>query len=143
MDNIMQAARRESAIETMHDVWFNKDLAKDLTRAEAVDYLVEMMLKEPDFWGVTTREEVEKEIYKCFPDMLSDENDVYYKFYRQGVMEELIRALKAMDLVDLMGKEMIIEYLVNQIMQSPECRIYDRKQAKVEAEEFVNKSLEK
>lgn len=143
MDNIMQAARRESAIETMHDVWFNKDLAKDLTRTEAVDYLVEMMLKDPDFWGVTTREEVEKEIYKCFPDMLSDENDVYYKFYRQGVMEELIRALKAMDLVDLMGKEMIIEYLVNQIMQSPECRIYDRKQAKVEAEEFVNKSLEK
>lgn len=143
MDNIMQAARRESAIETMHDVWFNKDLAKDLTKAEAVDYLVEMMLKEPDFWGVTTREEVEKEIYKCFPDMLSDENDVYYKFYRQGVMEELIRVLKAMDLVDLMGKEMIIEYLVNQIMQSPECRIYDRKQAKVEVEEFVNKSLEK
>lgn len=143
MDNIMQAARRESAIETMHDVWFNKDLAKDLTRTEAVDYLVEMMLKEPDFWGVSTREEVEKEIYKCFPDMLSDENDVYYKFYRQGVMEELIRALKAMDLVDLMGKEMIIEYLVNQIMQSPECRIYDRKQAKVEVEEFVNKSLEK
>lgn len=143
MDNIMQAARRESAIETMHDVWFNKDLAKDLTKAEAVDYLVEMMLKEPDFWGVTTREEVEKEIYKCFPDMLSDENDVYYKFYRQGVMEELIKVLKAMDLVDLMGKEMIIEYLVNQIMQSPECRIYDRKQAKVEVEEFVNKSLEK
>lgn len=143
MDNIMQAARRESAIETMHDVWFNKDLAKDLTRAEAVDYLVEMMLKEPDFWGVTTREEVEKEIYKCFPDMLSDENDVYYKFYRQGVMEELIKVLRAMDLVNLMGKEMIIEYLVNQIMQSPECRIYDRKQAKVEAEEFVNKSLEK
>lgn len=143
MDNIIQAARRESAIETMHDVWFNKDLAKDLTRTEAVDYLVEMMLKEPDFWGVTTREEVEKEIYKCFPDMLSDENDVYYKFYRQGVMEELIRVLKAMDLVDLMGKEMIIEYLVNQIMKSPECRIYDRKQAKVEAEEFVNKSLEK
>lgn len=142
MDNIMQAARRESAIETMHDVWFNKDLAKDLTKAEAVDYLVEMMLKEPDFWGVTTREEVEKEIYKCFPDMLSDENDVYYKFYRQGVMEELIRVLKAMDLVDLMGKEMIIEYLVNQIMQSPECRIYDRGQAKDEAEEFVNKSLE-
>lgn len=143
MDNIMQAARRESAIETMHDVWFNKDLAKDLTRTEAVDYLVEMMLKDPDFWGVSTREEVEKEIYKCFPDMLSDENDVYYKFYRQGVMEELIKVLKAMDLVDLMGKEMIIEYLVNQIMQSPECRIYDRKQAKVEAEEFVNKSLEK
>lgn len=142
MDNIMQAARRESAIETMHDVWFNKDLAKDLTKAEAVDYLVEMMLKEPDFWGVTTREEVEKEIYKCFPDMLSDENDVYYKFYRQGVMEELIRVLKAMDLVDLMGKEMIIEYLVNQIMQSPKCRIYDRGQAKNEAEEFVNKSLE-
>lgn len=142
MDNIMQAARRESAIETMHDVWFNKDLAKDLTRAEAVDYLVEMMLKEPDFWGVTTREEVEKEIYKCFPDMLSDENDVYYKFYRQGVMEELIKVLKAMDLVDLMGKEMIVEYLVNQIMKSPRCRIYDRQQAKVEAEEFVNNSLE-
>lgn len=142
MDDIMRTARRESAIETMYDVWSDKDVAQDLTRAEAVDYLVEMMLREPDLWGVSTREEVEKEIYRCCPDLLSDDEDVYYKFYRQGIMEYIMNSLKSMDLVNFMGKEMTIEYLAERLMNSPACQIRNEEQAKHEAEEFVNKSLE-
>jgi hypothetical protein len=141
MSDIMKTARRESAIETMYEVWSDDDVAKDLTKKEAVDYLVNMMVKEPDFWGVTTREEVEKEIYKCYPELLLDDEDSYYKYYRQGVMEELIKVLKAMELIEIMGKDLIIEYLVNQIMKDQKCKIYNRKQAKNEAEHVIWQQL--
>lgn len=141
MSDITKTARRESAIETMYEVWADEDVAKDLTKKEAVDYLVDMMVKEPEFWGVSTREEVEKEIYRCYPDLLLSDDDSYYKYYRQGVMEELIKVLKAMELIEIMGKDLIVEYLVNQIMKDSKCKIYDEERAEKEAERVIRQQL--
>lgn len=144
-DEMMQESHRKGSINTMYEVWSEKKLTRDMTRSEVVEFLKEMMLKEPDFYGATTEDQVVEAIDKYQPELLREKKDatVLIKEMREQAYTEgyVVGAYDEMKEHDMSDEETRLE-LIKMVQKQPRCGVHSKKEAEVVVDDILTNRMD-